>query len=143
LSLSESSFRWRSTTIDLWSMLFTVEHTDLTNGTVKEPRNGFFLYDWVSDPKGVILHNHPNVSPLSPYPNYPAIMVRTGYATLRWNTPHMIAWRRTTEVCSACNIFRLCFWILTHAAAFQSRRPAWNSLMWRSNTNQWYISRKS
>jgi hypothetical protein len=59
LALAEapSNGETRQLTFDPYS-----QHTGLTNGAVKEPRNGFFLHDWVSDPKVVILHNHHKAS---------------------------------------------------------------------------------
>jgi hypothetical protein len=78
ISLGESPFRWRNTTIDLWSILIHTDpywsiliHTDprtcWTNEAVKEPRNGFFLHGWVSYPNAVTIHNHHKMSLLCHY----------------------------------------------------------------------------
>jgi hypothetical protein len=86
LTLAESPFKWRNMLID--RLIHSAQRPGLTKGVIAEPRNGFFLHDWVSDPKAVILHNHHSMSLLCPYRNYFAIRVRTGYSMLRWNIVH-------------------------------------------------------
>jgi hypothetical protein len=86
LALAQSPFRWRNTTIDLWSRLPNNWRTSLTNGAVKDPRNGFFLHDCVSHPKAVIIHYYHKMSLLYPCENYLAIMIRTSCPMLIWNT---------------------------------------------------------
>jgi hypothetical protein len=58
----------------------------LTSGAVKESRHGFFLHDWIPDPKVILIHNHHKVSLLCPWGNCLAAMVRTSCAAFRWNT---------------------------------------------------------
>jgi hypothetical protein len=99
-SLAESPFRWKKTTIDVWFIL--LNWTDWRNErAVKEPRNGFFLSDWVSDLKAVIIHNHQRVWLFCACGNYFAIMVKTSRAPPRWNTLEIPFWQwflfKTTE----------------------------------------------
>jgi hypothetical protein len=78
-------FGWKPLQVekhDNWPLIDPAEPSGLTKGTGKEPRNVFFLHDWVSDPIVVIMHDHHKVSLFCPCRNYFAIMVRTGCVRL-------------------------------------------------------------
>jgi hypothetical protein len=71
-------------------MILTASHSSLTNVSMMEPINGFFLHDWMADPKADILDNHHKMSVLCPCKNHFAIIVRAVYVILRWHTLYLV-----------------------------------------------------